>query len=215
MAITRYEGQPLGTSGLVAGGGYAGITAELDSVVAAGARALAAAYSVPVEIRFNSDRESGGAWLVTADGDNAEVGIGASLVTARKRDRWEASALASERMAATGICTWGGQATSPQREGAAACARHGRQYLADNPEGQLTIYAHIRIASRRGVALVDPELVPELQALDGWTDGGCPSRGYHHGPAASAAAALARCLRFRPSQQDAAQLAAWDTDGGA
>ncbi len=82
--ILRSGGHHIGF-GLVAGGGSFGITAELDRVVAEAAAALAAAYSTEVVIRFNSDRESGGAFLVTPDGDNAGVGITASLVTARAR----------------------------------------------------------------------------------------------------------------------------------
>jgi hypothetical protein len=67
----------------VAGGGFSGLTKELDATVQAAAEALASAYALDVTIRFNSDRRRGGAWLRTheTDGihDNAELGIGAGL----------------------------------------------------------------------------------------------------------------------------------------
>jgi hypothetical protein len=200
--ITRSEGTPLVMGGAfygMAGGGYTGITGELDAVVAQAAEMLAAAYGQAVEIRFNSDRESGGAWLRTRDGGNAETGIGASLITARSRASWLRSAEQCERMAETGLQYWDGRpATADQREGARECAAHDRELLAECPEGQLTVYAHIT-----GRAAL-PELRAELAGLPGWNDmSGRPDNrrdtGYHHGPAGSVEAALARCLRFVPA----------------
>lgn len=84
MSVERSEGVPLGT-GLRAGGGYSGITAELDALVQRSAELLVKAYGMDVTIRFNSDRHSGGAWLLTHRDDrvwaNAEIGITATLVT--------------------------------------------------------------------------------------------------------------------------------------
>lgn len=85
-AIERSTGIAIGY-GFVAGGGYAGATEELDTLVQDAAEALADAYAMPVTIRFNSDRRSGGAWLKTnpvdAIGRNAEIGIGARLCDGR------------------------------------------------------------------------------------------------------------------------------------
>lgn len=82
--IERSPGHPIGVSGLRAGGGVKGLTADLDNLVTEAAEALSALYGgAPVTIRFNSDRMSGGVWLKTAEvdyiGGNAEVGIFASV----------------------------------------------------------------------------------------------------------------------------------------
>lgn len=81
--ITRSPGVPIG-SGLTAGGGASGVTEALDAVVADAADRLAALYGGPVTIRFNSDRRSGGAWLLTEPHDrigvNHEVGVTAAVV---------------------------------------------------------------------------------------------------------------------------------------
>ena len=154
------------------------------------AEALQAAYGTDIEIRFNSDRESGGAWLKTPDGGNAETGIAASVVTARARARWEASAQRYETEADTGRSSWPHAPkplTDDQREAGRTLAQHDRALLAECPEGQLTVYAHITAR-----AVQDPDLVPELAALPGWNDR------YHHGPADDVQDALARCLRFAP-----------------
>jgi len=195
--------------GPLPGGGYQGITGELDAVVAQAAAALASAYGQPVVIRFNSDRESGGAWLVTGDGRDNETGICAILVTAQARASWLRSAEEAERMAETGLQSWDGRpATEDQREGARMCAAFDRHCLAACPEGQLTVYAHIR----QDAAL--PELRAQLAALDGWNDmSGRPSA-YHHGAAPHVAAALARCLRFVPSTADLADLVRLGSDAG-
>jgi hypothetical protein len=190
--ITRSTGTPIAGSGLVAGGGYRGITDELDAVVREAAGALAQAYGRDIEIRFNSDRESGGAWLVTPDGRNACVGICASLVTARARAVWERHAVQDETMARTGICTWGGPARPSQRKGARQSAAEWRDTLARNPEGQLTILAHIDYAA------AGPERGRALAQLPGWNEHAGRMTGYHHGPAESVADALARCQEFAP-----------------
>jgi hypothetical protein len=197
-AITRSEGYELTVGAApvaVAGGGYSGCTAELDAVVAEAAQALAAAYGQDVEIRFNSDRESGGAWLKTAAGRSNQVGIAASLVTARHRAQVEASAQEAEAQATTGRASWQREPmTSRQREGARACAAYDRAWLAQNPEGQLTVFAHLLRA-----AVCGGELRHELEQLPGWNAmEHTAHQAYHHGEAASVVGALARCLRFVP-----------------
>lgn len=211
-AITRSTGTPIAGSGLVAGGGYRGITDELDAAVREAARALVRAYGTDVEIRYNSDRESGGAWLVTPDGRNAQVGICASLVTARSRAVWERHAVQDETMARTGICSWGGKARPSQRKGARECAAEWRGLLSRNPEGQLTVLAHIDYTA------AGPERGRTLALLPGWNEHAGRMTGYHHGAAESVDVALARCLVFAPSEQarlDADSLARWGADGGA
>jgi hypothetical protein len=197
MTIERSTGIPAEANGVLygfAGAGYQGCTQELDGTVAEAARLLADAYGMDVTIRFNSDRESGGAYLRTHAVDsidaNAEVGIGARIVTASARARWERSASRYEREAETGIASWqAGPLTSDQREGARELAALWRRTLAENPAGQLTVDAHIRATS------ADPAHLAELRDLPGWNPYGS---GYHHGDAGSVQEALARCLRFAP-----------------
>lgn len=210
--ITRSTGLPIAGTGLMAGGGYRGLTDELDAVVREAAGALARAYGGDIEIRYNSDRESGGAWLVTPDGRNNGVGICASLITARARATAEASALSAETMARTGICSWGGKARPNQRKGARGMAAYYRAWLAASPEGQLTVLAHIDHAA------AGPERGRLLERLPGWNGPAGRMTGYHHGEAESVDTALARCLAFVPSArmvQDADDLARWEADGGA
>jgi hypothetical protein len=188
--ITRSTGIPVGAGAVVygmAGGGYQGLTPELDNVVQEGAKALAEAYGMDVTIRFNSDRASGGAWLVTHARDdigaNGEVGIGGGVVTARMRASWE-------RFAAQ-AAEW------EQKDDDPAVFTNERQHyetaLRESPEGQLTIYAHISSTSTL------PGKRAELAKLPGWNDmSGRPSA-YHHGPADSVAQALERCLYFAPT----------------
>jgi hypothetical protein len=64
------------------GNGYEGATDELDSLVQRAAEMLAAEFSRDIEIRFNSDRRSGGAWLKNAllgYAGNCQVQLGAGL----------------------------------------------------------------------------------------------------------------------------------------
>jgi hypothetical protein len=108
MRIERSAGFPLEAGAVtygMAGGDWSGVTAELDAVVLQAAEALAAAYGRDIEVRFNSDRHSGGAFLRTPAGRNDEVGIGASVITAWTRERWEsrvqpASSVSSARSSA-------------------------------------------------------------------------------------------------------------------
>lgn len=192
MTIERSAGILIPGTMLAAGGGYSGVTADLDEVVRQAADQLAQAYGMDIEIRFNSDRESGGAWLKDAAGRHNWVGICAQVVTASARARWERSAVEAETMAETGICTWGGPARPSQREGARECAAYDRAMLAECPEGQLTVYAHID-----SVACL-PELRDPLAQLDGWNDMHGGGSSYHHGPAGTVAEAVARVLEFAP-----------------
>lgn len=82
MTITRSTGLYTGYMGFMCGNGYEGSTKELDDTVKREAELLAQAFNRNIEIRFNSDRESGGAWLVNSlkgfDG-NCQVGLNAGL----------------------------------------------------------------------------------------------------------------------------------------
>lgn len=90
--ITRSGGIPV-TVGRVcygfAGGGYEGKTKELDELVKQEADILGKLFRKDIEIRFNSDRLSGGAWLKNSlkgfDG-NCQVGLNAGLVPIRPRN---------------------------------------------------------------------------------------------------------------------------------
>jgi hypothetical protein len=197
MRIERSSGIPVRAGGAIygmAGGGWSGVTAELDEVVQQAAEALADAYGKDIEIRLNSDRQSGGAWLRTPDGRNSDIGIGASVVTARKREDWEIRARRYEAEAAGQI----GMLDDQQRAGAAEEAAAVRRMMANFPEGLLIVYAHIR-----GRAVRDSGQAAVLARLGYWNDMGSADYkdGYHHGDAASVSGALARCLRFvRPEQ---------------
>jgi hypothetical protein len=92
--ITRSPGVPTGHLGLLCGSGGRGATADLDAAVQEAAERLQGHYGRDVTIRFNSDRQSGGAWLVTHARDsisaNTEIGICASLhVTARLKEMYD------------------------------------------------------------------------------------------------------------------------------
>jgi hypothetical protein len=197
MRIDRSTGIPVRAGGVIyemAGGGWSGITVELDQVVQQAAEALAAAYGKDIEIRFNSDRHSGGAWLRTPDGRNDDVGIGASVITARTREDWESRALRYEAEAAGEI----GMLDDQQRQGARENAAAARRSLANYPEGLLTVYADIS-----GRAVRDYRQAAELVKLGYWNDMGSADYrdGYHHDDATSVDDALARCLRFVPPGQ--------------
>jgi hypothetical protein len=134
VSIERSTGIPVQAGGVtygMAGGGWSGITAELDQVVQQAAEALAAAYGEDVQIRFNSDRHSGGAFLRTPDGRNDEVGIGASVITAWTRERWESRARRYEAEAAGML----GQLSAEQRQGAEEEAAAVRRSMAKYPRG--------------------------------------------------------------------------------
>lgn len=82
--IQRSTGVPTGYPGLVAGGGYKGITEELDKAVSRAAEMLRDAYGMDITIRFNSDRRYGGAWLMTSAedkiGSNSDIGLNVQWV---------------------------------------------------------------------------------------------------------------------------------------
>lgn len=62
--IKRSAGYPTGVAGFIAGSGYEGLTDALDNSVKKDAEWLAEEFpGYDVEIRFNSDRRSGGAFL--------------------------------------------------------------------------------------------------------------------------------------------------------
>lgn len=160
--VTRSPGIPIMVGGVCygfAGSGYSGATAALDALVEHAASALVDAYKRHVTIRFNSDRESGGAFLVThatdSVGANSEVGICASVVTERTRANW--ARLAEQ---------W-------TREGDHEWAALMRERLATEPEGMLTVYAHLSREACDAVALAQT------------------SGRYYHQPATDVAAALA------------------------
>ena len=95
--VTRSTGVAVGVSGFTVGGGYQGLTPELDSTVEDAGSAMAERFGTNVEVRFNTDRRSGGAWLVTHPGDksvwaNTWVGINA------RQARTRAEAEADERL---------------------------------------------------------------------------------------------------------------------
>lgn len=92
MTITRSPGLPI-TVGRVcygfAGGGYEGKTKELDEAVKQEAEILGKLFNKDIEIRFNSDRLSGGAWLknsLTGFDGNCQIGLNAGLVPIKPRN---------------------------------------------------------------------------------------------------------------------------------
>lgn len=80
--ITRSKGIEVpGWAGPRPGGGYEGATKELDDAVAKSAEIMSRKYGQDVEIRFNSDRQSGGAFVITPSG--LEVGLTSALRNGR------------------------------------------------------------------------------------------------------------------------------------
>ena len=78
--ITRSPGTVVsGWFGPRPGGGYEGATPALDAVVMSQAEWLAAEFGGDVEVRFNANRLSGGAYLVDPYLGNAGVGLGVRL----------------------------------------------------------------------------------------------------------------------------------------
>jgi hypothetical protein len=73
--ITRSTGISVPGTALRPGGGYQGLTKALDREVQWQAKWLAKTFGKPVEIRFNFDREDGGAWLSGPDFPES-VGVG-------------------------------------------------------------------------------------------------------------------------------------------
>lgn len=78
--------------GYVVGGGYSGQTDELDAVVQKEAEILQDLYGRDVVIRFNSDRESGGAFI--KDGaEDSSIGLCARIFNAKMRKMLRENAL--------------------------------------------------------------------------------------------------------------------------
>lgn len=73
--------------GYIVGGGYKGITELLDKTVQKEAAILRDHFHQDVTIRFNSNRRSGGAWLVDSQEDhigcNDSIGLSASLYNSK------------------------------------------------------------------------------------------------------------------------------------
>ena len=73
----------------IVGGGWRGSSSELDRIVMREAEFLRDHYSANVTIRYNSNRMSGGAWLIDSEvdciGSNSSIGLGAKLVNSRLR----------------------------------------------------------------------------------------------------------------------------------
>jgi len=80
VVITRSNG--IAIQNFVVGGGYNGCTNELDNIVMDAAQKLEEFTKRDIEIRFNSDRRSGGAWVVDSlpgFQGNCHLGISAGL----------------------------------------------------------------------------------------------------------------------------------------
>lgn len=83
MTTTRSGGMQA-VKGLpyIVGGGYKGATEELDATVVRAAQMLEEAFGRDVEIRFNSNRLSGGAWIkdsLPAFSGSCAVGLNAGF----------------------------------------------------------------------------------------------------------------------------------------
>lgn len=79
--IERCAGISTGTGYLV-GNGYSGKTEELDNIVKKEAEILQEMYGLDIQIRFNSNRESGGAWVIDGK-DNCSIGLTAALCNSK------------------------------------------------------------------------------------------------------------------------------------
>jgi hypothetical protein len=168
--IERSPGLPIRINerptGFIAGGGYRGLTDSLDATVQAAAELLRTAYGMDVTIRFNSDRKSGGAWLVTdavdGFGANAEIGIGASVRFLDETDKQRYLDSLERRFS-----------------GETSYLADELRELADQfAPGEVVVYAHIGAR-----ALTDKTLATSYRDD--------PARGYYHSPAATIEDALA------------------------
>lgn len=137
--ISRSHGVLIPGTGFVAGGGFSGFTRNLDELVEEAAALLQDAYGA-VTIRFNSDRRSGGAWLVTSTGggvgSDADIGICASLVSITN-------------LTQTFIKLWG------EAEGRSKVRQHIIDNLGGDPDGPdefTAIYAHIGNSALRSLS---------------------------------------------------------------
>lgn len=79
--ITRSPGTSTGLGYLV-GSGFEGKTKELDNAVLKNAKLLHKTFGKDIEIRFNTNRESGGAFIKDNE-YSCKIGIGASLSSSR------------------------------------------------------------------------------------------------------------------------------------
>lgn len=76
MTIERSTGIPVrGWAGPLPGGGFSGDTQELDDAVKACAELLQNTLGKDVVIRFNSHKESGGAWVKSEVMFDAGIGL--------------------------------------------------------------------------------------------------------------------------------------------
>jgi len=82
---TRSAGTPTGV-GFLVGAGYEGKTKELDNAVVRLSKKLEKEFNMEVEIRFNNDRESGGAYIKAVDeGFEYTIGLSAGLYSSKLR----------------------------------------------------------------------------------------------------------------------------------
>lgn len=84
--ITRSPGT-VAPGGYIVGGGWRGFIQELDIIVMQEAEFLRDHYHANITIRYNSNRLSGGAWLIDSPedsiGSNCSIGLGASLFNSK------------------------------------------------------------------------------------------------------------------------------------
>lgn len=86
-AIKRHPGTGIRVGGIptgfLAGAGWSGCTVKLDDLVVCAGRLLARHFKCHIEVRFNTDRQRGGAWLadrLEGPHANGQVGISAGYV---------------------------------------------------------------------------------------------------------------------------------------
>ena len=79
--IERFTGISTDT-GYFVGNGYSGKIEELDNIVKKEAEILQGMYGLDIQIRFNFDRESGGAWVIDGK-DNCSIGLTAALLNSK------------------------------------------------------------------------------------------------------------------------------------
>jgi hypothetical protein len=83
--ITRFGGLRVpGWAGPLPGGGSEGATPALDAAVHAHAQWLEGQFGLPVQIRFNANRWSGGAWIM--DPGRGDCGLGLTVSQTPERD---------------------------------------------------------------------------------------------------------------------------------
>lgn len=125
MSISRGTGLAVpGWAGVFPGGGISGLIPELDIRVAQAAAILEKTFGMDVEIRFNANRLSGGAYLLGID---QTCGITAKL--------WDLPSLHS---ALASCC---GNLNIPDSQFSAFCRE--QRIDPNGPEQQITIHAFI------------------------------------------------------------------------